>query len=102
MTNKQIINKLKGFKYCQVILSKDIDTLNDIISELKKSSSWVLGSVLNNKGIKPPKGVDSYKGQFWNEIIYCSNCLHEAYCDTDYGEQLFKYCPYCGYEMNIE
>ena len=26
----------------------------------------------------------------------CSACGNEAYWDTDYGQQLFEYCPYCG------
>ena len=26
----------------------------------------------------------------------CSICSREAYWDTDYGQQLFDYCPYCG------
>ena len=29
---------------------------------------------------------------FW----YCSICNEEAYWDTDYGQQLFDYCPHCG------
>ena len=29
----------------------------------------------------------------------CSNCKNEAYYDTDYGQQLFDFCPYCGYNM---
>ena len=29
---------------------------------------------------------------FW----YCSICHNEAYWDTDYGQQMFDYCPYCG------
>lgn len=32
-------------------------------------------------------------------IIFCSECKHEAYWDTDYGQQLFDYCPYCGANM---
>ena len=36
-----------------------------------------------------------------NTIIECSNCKHEAYWDTDYGQQLFDYCPYCGCKMKI-
>jgi hypothetical protein len=32
-------------------------------------------------------------------IIYCSECENEAYWDTDYGQQLFDYCPYCGARM---
>ena len=32
-------------------------------------------------------------------FIYCSVCENEAYWDTDYGQQLFDYCPYCGARM---
>ena len=32
-------------------------------------------------------------------IVYCSECNNEAYWDTDYGQQLFDYCPYCGAKM---
>ena len=30
---------------------------------------------------------------------YCSVCYEEAYFDTDYGQQLFDYCPNCGADM---
>jgi hypothetical protein len=33
-------------------------------------------------------------------FIVCSQCKHEAYWDTDYGQQLFDYCPYCGARMD--
>jgi hypothetical protein len=32
-------------------------------------------------------------------FIICSQCKHEAYWDTDYGQQLFDYCPNCGADM---
>ena len=32
-------------------------------------------------------------------FIFCSECHKEAYWDTDYGQQLFDYCPYCGAQM---
>lgn len=35
----------------------------------------------------------------YSEIKICSNCKEEAYWDTDYGQQLFNYCPYCGARM---
>ena len=31
-----------------------------------------------------------------NDVFICSFCGAEAYWDTDYGQQLFDYCPYCG------
>lgn len=30
---------------------------------------------------------------------YCSVCYKEAYFDTDYGQQLFNFCPNCGARM---
>ena len=33
---------------------------------------------------------------------YCSVCYKEAYYDTDYGQQLFDYCPHCGADMRGE
>jgi len=32
----------------------------------------------------------------------CSACGCEAYWDSDYGQQLFDWCPYCGAEMRGE
>ena len=31
---------------------------------------------------------------------HCSVCYKEAYYDTDYGQQLFDYCPNCGARMD--
>lgn len=30
---------------------------------------------------------------------FCAECDSEAYWDTDYGQQLFDFCPYCGADM---
>lgn len=30
------------------------------------------------------------------DALYCSECHEEAYWDTDYGQQLFDFCPNCG------
>lgn len=32
-------------------------------------------------------------------VKYCSECRNEAYWDTDYGQQLFDFCPNCGSSM---
>jgi hypothetical protein len=37
--------------------------------------------------------------RYGEPIYYCSECKNEAYCDTNYGQQLFDYCPYCGANM---
>ena len=63
-------------------------------------SMWVKGETLNAMGIKPTRKEDTTRdGKFWSWDYYCSNCFHSAYHDTDYGEQLFDYCPYCGNKM---
>ncbi len=31
---------------------------------------------------------------------HCSVCYQEAYFDSDYGQQLFDYCPNCGAKMD--
>ena len=37
---------------------------------------------------------------FNNEnFIFCSECEHEAYRDSDGNQHLFDYCPYCGARM---
>ena len=30
---------------------------------------------------------------------FCTACGKEAYWDTDYGQQLFEFCPNCGARM---
>ena len=55
----------------------------------QKKGRWVRGAEIPNKR----------KRIFEEDIIYCSNCRNEAYWDTDYGQQLFDYCPYCGARM---
>ena len=55
----------------------------------------------------PSADVQPVKRGKWHHInnegfIYCSECHKEAYWDTDYGQQLFDYCPYCGADMRGE
>ena len=33
------------------------------------------------------------------QCTICSSCGEAAYWDTDYGQQQFRYCPYCGAYM---
>lgn len=61
---------------------------------------WITGEELNELHIKPPKrkGLEyDYKYKCWYKYhIYCSNCLEEVYCDAEYGDTLFPFCPWCG------
>jgi len=37
--------------------------------------------------------------KFISDVYYCSVCENEAFYDTDYGQQLFNFCPNCGADM---
>lgn len=37
-----------------------------------------------------------------DDIMCCSECKHQAYWDSEEGQQLFDYCPYCGSKMDLE
>jgi hypothetical protein len=37
--------------------------------------------------------------KFISDAYYCSVCENEAFYDTDYGQQLFNFCPNCGADM---
>ena len=57
--------------------------------------------------LMPTADVQPVRRGKWYHInnegfIYCSECHKEAYWDTDYGQQLFDYCPYCGAKMSTE
>lgn len=66
----------------------------------------ILNSVDNDLCFIPAAGVQPVKRGRWEKDEkrnsfekFCSICKHEAYWDTDYGQQLFDYCPYCGADM---
>lgn len=59
-------------------------------------------SMKKQKPYKEPEPVHIQKNGQWTgtDIKSCSICGNEAYWDTDYGQQLFDYCPYCGSRMS--
>ena len=74
---------------------------------VQKTGKWITGAELNGKGIIPPTTTDyrllgCRKREFWTNFLYCSVCYKDAYCDTDYGFQLFDFCPFCGASMRGE
>lgn len=48
----------------------------------RKKGKWIKGAEISNR--------------YLEDVYYCSNCHKQAYWDTDYDQQLFDYCPYCG------
>jgi hypothetical protein len=63
-------------------------TMRDMINEIPAAD---VQPVKHGKW-KTPVSVE-------NDIKFCSICRNEAYWNTDYGQQLFDYCPYCGAKM---
>ena len=82
---------------CQVI----IDANNE--EEAKNIAIKNIQNCLNPYYIEAYAEGQSVKRGQWIKgdmsFIYCSECHKEAYWDTDYGQQLFDYCPYCGADM---
>lgn len=58
------------------------EALARIPSAERKRGKWIKGAEISNR--------------YLEDVYYCSNCHKQAYWDTDYDQQLFDYCPYCG------
>ena len=58
-------------------------------------AKWIYGKDI------PEHERKKHPYMYLGECKYCSNCFAEAYWDTDYGQQLFDYCPYCGARMDL-
>ena len=57
----------------------------------QKKGKWIKGKYNFEKWLyEPCKDGDT---------LICSECEHPSYDDSDYGYQLFPYCPFCGAEM---
>lgn len=75
------------------------------IGKLADFANNTIGGLTANDIMRFPRAdVQPIKHGRWFHInndsfIYCSECNNEAYWDTDYGQQLFDYCPYCGAKM---
>lgn len=63
----------------------------------RKTGKWTLGC-----DMPPMKHRNGKPKKFWPSLRYCSVCGHEAFDDSDWGEQLFEWCPYCGADMRGE
>ena len=64
-------------------------------AETEIYNNWLEAEAVNVKPVK--RGYWIHLND--DGIIFCSQCHKEAYWDTDYGQQLFDYCPYCGAYM---
>ena len=60
----------------------------------RKKGKWTVGA-----DMPPMRYRNGKPKKFWQSLRYCSVCGHEAFDDSDWGEQLFAWCPYCGADM---
>ena len=71
--------------------------------DVNKQELFLLTDLIGDITDIPAAEVQPVKRGRWIKgdmsFIYCSECHKEAYWDTDYGQQLFDYCPYCGADM---
>ena len=99
---------------------KDITKLKKEISDVKQelwesscqNRSYITGYVSALSYVEgmiaslPADDVEPVKhGEWLNDddewkFYKCSICGNEAYWDTDYGQQLFDFCPHCGAKMD--
>lgn len=79
------------------------DELLQAYAEIRPNLATKVGEFTEILENFPTADIQPVKRGHWEKpksvIIYCSVCGNEAYWDTDYGQQLFDYCPYCGADM---
>ena len=92
-----LVDRLNRYSFKAIADALDPDFAKAVVKatdylemDLAKTGRWV---EIDRK-YKDKKGLD-----FYVEETVCSACGSEVYHDTDYGEQLFRFCPYCGAKM---
>lgn len=92
-----------------------IDKMRSLKSSFRAKNDWdsgydtAIAEAFEHIKRVPAADVQPVKHGQWktpvsvgNGIKFCSVCRNEAYWDTDYGQQLFDYCPYCGARMDLK
>ena len=70
-----------------------IRIIMELPSAERKRGEWIDGLDV------PKEEREKHPYVYLHGDKYCSVCYKEAYFDTDYGQQLFDYCPNCGARM---
>lgn len=99
-----VLSKLKFMGDARIMNQNDEKVLSEI-DGYEKAICAVHELILDKDLIEDVQPVKKGKWRHsisYNGFIVCSECKHEAYWDTDYGQQLFDYCPYCGARMDGE
>lgn len=84
----------------RVVNSPNSDYLTGYISALSATEGIIAG--LPDADVEPVKHGKWLNNDDKWEFYKCSICGNEAYWDTDYGQQLFDFCPWCGAKMGGE
>ena len=106
MTNDEAIGVLEDVRDA---ICENIPGNHPELDELREAVQMAVDSLHERKKGKWTIGVDMppmrYRNgkpkKFWPSFRYCSVCGHEAFDDSDWGEQLFDWCPYCGAQMDM-
>lgn len=89
-------------------LKKDLDAWVRVINKpkyyVREEALYIIDAMPT---VEPKRGewkkgkeFQSYpRVKFISDAYYCSVCENEAFYDTDYGQQLFNFCPNCGADM---
>ena len=100
----EYINREELIKALEADYNSDWDRLpdtGDYVEGVRDEYDDVLTIICRMKGTD----AQSVRRGRWDgtkSFIICSVCHKEAYWDTDYGQQLFDYCPYCGAKMDLK
>lgn len=105
--NDEYISRETALKKLQMqLLDLEADQDKGEYSELcenRGARDALDGAIYDIRTIKAADVQPVKRGRWFHltdeSIVYCSECNSEAYWDTDYGQQLFDYCPYCGAKM---
>ena len=90
---KNTIKNMPNDYYCDLCIGdalKEIDNAPTVDAAPVVRGEWRQGKEFSTYPRVP----------FISTAYYCSNCEGEAYWDTDYGQQLFGFCPNCGARMD--
>lgn len=101
---KAYIDTQEGFDKAAVKINVGLTKALHIMQDLpaadvveRKKGKWTVGA-----DMPPMRYRNGKPKKFWQSLRYCSVCGHEAFHDSDWGEQLFDWCPYCGADMRGE
>ena len=96
----------------QHYVSMILNATPDVTENDKRNAKIIIDALKMAKTIEPERKKGKWiKGQdvpnrnpyfHLYDALYCSVCHNEAYWDTDYGQQIFDFCPNCGADMRDE